>query len=160
MREQKRVLIGGIIGIVIAIAALAIYYVVSLNTTFQKAVLDEVDNVDNAYLQIVRVPKSTETNEDVLTHIMDMNGFQEISNQLSGLELKKVDRPINDSNSAYTYTIYIRNKSDNSEVVSFGIDNSKQITIGNSKGYQRYEVANSFDYGAFRASVDKLLTEN
>ncbi|WP_337035087.1 hypothetical protein [Paenibacillus illinoisensis] len=160
MREQKRALIGGVIGIVIAVAAFAIYYFVNLNTTFQKAVLDEVNNVDNAYLQIVRIPKSTDTNEDVLTHTMDMNGFQDVSNQLSGLDLKKVDKPINDSNAAYTYTIYIRNKSDNSEVASFSVDNSKQISIGNSNGYQRYEITNSFDYEAFCASVDKLLTEN
>lgn len=159
MREQKRALIGGIIGIVIAAATFAIYYFITFNTTFQKAVLDEVDNVDNAYLQIVRIPKSTDTNEDVSTHIMDMNGFQNASYQLSGLDLKKVDKPINDSNAGYTYTIYVRKKSDNSEVVSFGVDNSKQITIGNSKGYQRYEVTSSFDYEAFSASVDKLLTE-
>lgn len=158
MREQNRALVGGIIGIVIAVAAFAIYYLVTLNTTFQKAVLDEVHNVDNAYLTIVRVPTSLETTEGIQTFRMDMNGLQDILNQLSILELQKISTPIKDKSSLYIYNIYVYDKSDHREIVNFGVDNSKQISIGSTKGYQRYEVTSSFDYDTFRASVDKLIT--
>ncbi|MCG7386476.1 hypothetical protein [Paenibacillus sp. ACRRY] len=158
MREQNRALVGGIIGIVITVAAFGLYYLVTLNTTFQKAVLDEVHNVDNAYLTIVRVPSSPETNEEIQTLLMDMDDFQDILNQLSNLELQKISTPIKDKSSFYIYNIYIYDKSAHSEIVNFGVDNSKQISIRSTKGYQRYEVTNSFDYDTFRASVDKLIT--
>ncbi|MCM3207112.1 hypothetical protein [Paenibacillus illinoisensis] len=159
MREQNRALVGGIIGIVITVAAFAIYYLVTLNTTFQKAVLDEVHNVDNAYLIIVRVPSSPETTEEIQTFRMDMVGFQDILNQLSILKLQKISTPIKDKSSLYIYNIYVYDKSDHREIVNFGVDNSKQISISSTKGYQRYEVTSSFDYDTFRASVDKLFTE-
>ncbi|MGG4129542.1 hypothetical protein ABEW19_14780 [Paenibacillus illinoisensis] len=159
MREQNRALIGGIIGVVVTVAAFAIYYFVTLNTTFQKAVIEELPSANNAYLSIVRVPMSPETNEEIQTLQMDLDGFQDTLDQLSSLELKKISTPIKDKSSLYIYNIYVYDKSDHREIVNFGVDNSKQISIGSSKGYQRYEVTSSFDYDTFRASVDKLLTD-
>ncbi|MBM6385182.1 MAG: hypothetical protein JSY10_14520 [Paenibacillus sp.] len=160
MREQNHALMGGVIGVVVTVAAFAIYYFITLNTTFQKAVLDEVHNVDKAYLTIVRVSSSPETTEEIQTLRMDMDRFQDILNQLSILQLQKISTPIKDKSSLYIYNIYVYEKSDHKEIVNFGVDNSKQISIGSTKGYQRYEVTSSFDYDTFRASVDKLFTDN
>ncbi|MFB5268621.1 hypothetical protein ACE41H_17810 [Paenibacillus enshidis] len=159
MKNQNRALIAGVAVIVVAAVAYAIYYFMTLNTTFQKTVLDQV-NVDNVYLQIVRT-RTAPSNEsvEINAHVMDKEGVQTTLDQLSGIELQKVNEKDKKTDAPYYYDVYIRQKSDDSEVISFTVNNSESISIRKNNNSQNYKVINAFDYEAFRASIDKLYSE-
>ncbi|MGW8444444.1 hypothetical protein ACWGXJ_26435 [Paenibacillus sp. S33] len=103
------------------------YYFLNLNTSIQKAVLDQVD-MDNVYLQIIRThTKITNEPVDYNVHVMEKTGVKAILDQLSGIELKKTNGMNNGDKVPFYYTIIIRPKSNQDSTSKY------EITFKNNK---------------------------
>lgn len=137
------------------------YYLLNLNTSIQKAVLDQVD-IDNVYLQIIRT-HSEITNEPVDNdvHVVEKNRVETILDELSGIELKKTSEMNTENKVPYYYSILIRPKSNQDSTLKYEITirNNKSVSIfDQGKNHrQEYMITNEFDYDLFKNSVDKLF---
>ncbi|WP_277376173.1 hypothetical protein [Paenibacillus polymyxa] len=137
------------------------YYFLNLNTSIQKAVLDQVD-MDNVYLQIIRThTKITNEPVDYNVHVMENTGVKAILDQLAGIELKKTNGMNNGDKVPFYYTIIIRPKSNQDSTSKYEITfkNNKSVSIfDQEKNYRKeYMITNEFDYHLFKNSIDKLF---
>ncbi|NQX45610.1 hypothetical protein HQN87_09740 [Paenibacillus tritici] len=157
MKERKTNLIIAVV-VIVGIIVYGIYYVLSLTTTMDKAVLNKVDET-SVILQIIRLPLKADSIASKEVSITDQNQISNVFKQMSNLELKKTSK-MGKSDASSEYDVFIYSKENHKLLFRIAFLNEKYVYVYDKKykeSLQNYSITSDFDYKSFSARLEQLL---
>ncbi|OBA07236.1 hypothetical protein A9P44_10210 [Paenibacillus polymyxa] len=150
--SKRTINILSIIVIVLVIGIPSIVYLLGLNTSFQKVVLDRINVDDITSLYII---KDTSTGDIKNAVVTDKKEIKNIMNEFTNVKFKKSDS-ITSLNDNYT----IRARVNGESRFTITIWSNTDITIFDKEekhSVYDYKVTNKFDYESLVKNLEKLL---
>ncbi|MEJ3720006.1 hypothetical protein WGM54_18635 [Paenibacillus polymyxa] len=150
--RKRTINILSIVVIVLVIGIPSTIYLLGLNTSFQKVVLDRINVEDITSLYII---KDTSTGDIKSAVVSDKKEIKNIMNEFTNLKLKKSDS-ITSLNDNYT----IRARVNGEARFMITIWSSTDITIFDKEAKDSaydYKATNKFDYESLHKNLEKVL---